>query len=301
MSLAKRNSEAAKAWAAKRRESKERALLQERGSSVSRRPSLSQETKPPPKHSASTSHEVNAEYMEDFRAGMATMYLALEGPSGGDREELVRRTRDRSYLGSSSEAAAGPRSSVKLSSRNPYPGEKSVHVRRRRSECKGRWGGRIETAPEMILLANEREKDTSGGSVAGWYRGPLDPAGQVSESFFYADARICNYINSSSSSNIMPLMWWVSPSSQQSSHCLFAVDVRFASRQPKAHRYVYMCAKSHPLHNRADRRWPCKNTHFRATRTCRSEAAQGCWVVRRVAAELSYYDTVHLYGPSGKT
>lgn len=261
MSLAKRNSEAAKAWAAKRRESKERALLQERGSSASRRPSSScQETEQPPKHSASTSHEVNAEYMEDFRAGMAKMYLALEGPTGGGREddddELVRRAQqDRSYLDSSSEAAAGRRSAKRnSSSRKPYQGEKSVYARRRRSECTGKRGGRIETAPEMILLANERVKDTSGGAVAGWYRGPLDPAGQVS---LFSTRTLASVIistaaaavvtecssSSRSSSNIMPLilLWWVSPSSQSSHDCLFVCSSSRCARCESAAKGAPAC------------------------------------------------------------
>lgn len=199
MSLAKRNSDAAKAWAAKRRDSKERALLQQQARSSSstttpRRPSLllSQDTKPPPKHSASTSHEANAEYMEDFREGMAKMYLALEGPSGGggrDDELVVRRTQqqqqDRSYLSGASEGAVAGPTSANRSSKNLHPrGNKGVLDRSRRCESKGGGGGRsIETAPERILLANEREKESSGGAVAGWYRGPVDPAGHVSLSY----------------------------------------------------------------------------------------------------------------------
>lgn len=179
MSLAKRNSEAAKAWAAKRRESKERALLQERSSSKSRRPTCQYETTPS-KYAASTSHSANAAYMADFRESMANMYLALDGSgaAGSRGDEFVRKAHkdpDPAYLAARSSA---PRASPRRS-RHLGPTDKSASNRNRRRESEGN-GCRSENAPETILLGVELKKDMAGGgAAAGWYRGPLDPAGNV--------------------------------------------------------------------------------------------------------------------------
>lgn len=160
MSLAKRNSEAAAKWAAKRRESQERALLQERSTSTSRRP-IPAQNPPPSRYRASMSHETNASYMEEFREGMANMYLALEGP-GGAPKEPARQPRSRTHL-----PASGSSSS--------YSARSSRHHAQHRNSTEGDF-------PGGCLLADELKRDTVGDGVAssGWRRGPLDPAGKVS-------------------------------------------------------------------------------------------------------------------------
>ncbi|CAN0192713.1 unnamed protein product [Ectocarpus sp. 12 AP-2014] len=171
MSLAKRNSEAAAKWAAKRRESQERALLQERSlsSSISRRTPACRETQPPPKNAASTSHEANAAYMEDFRKGMADMYLALEGPGG-----------TRADLGPS--GAVGRRQNQNNSINNSQHG-KSPQERISHREPQGRTGRFGGSAVKGGFLGNKLEEGcTTGGGVAvasGWCQGPLDAAGRL--------------------------------------------------------------------------------------------------------------------------
>lgn len=183
MSLAKRNSEAAAKWAAKRRESRERALLHERSlpSSNSRRTPACRETQPPPRHAASTSHEANAAYMEDFRKGMADMYLALEGPGGTRGDE---RGVPRADLGGS--AAVGRSSSrTTASGCRRYSSQygKSALQRISHREPEGRadrFGG------SAMLGSKLKEGCTAGGGVAvasGWRQGPLDAAGQVSYTY----------------------------------------------------------------------------------------------------------------------
>lgn len=187
MSIAKRNSEAAKAWAEKRRELKERALLMERRSSAPRRSRLSngEETKMSSKFSASRSHEANTAYIDDFKAGIADMYLALEETSGKTREggfepKSQGRAEDITQISSS----ARSRSAVYDSSGYPPSGhsDKRVPDRTRRRESQQDKGCRSEKISHgKILLANELMKDTAGGGAGdGWYRGPLDPAGHVS-------------------------------------------------------------------------------------------------------------------------
>ncbi|CAB1119408.1 unnamed protein product [Ectocarpus sp. CCAP 1310/34] len=165
MSLAKRNSEAAAKWAAKRRESQERALLQERSlsSSISRRTPACGETQPPPRNAASTSHGANAAYMEDFRKGMADMCLALEGPGG-------------------TKANLGPSAAV---GRRQYQSQygKSPQERINHREPQGRadrFGG--SAVMGGFLGSKLKEGWTTGGGVAvasGWRQGPLDAAGQL--------------------------------------------------------------------------------------------------------------------------
>lgn len=176
MSLAKRNSEAAAKWAAKRRESQERALLQERSisSSISRRRTPAcRETQPPPRNAASTSHEANAAYMADFRKGMADMYLVLEGPRG-----------TRADLGAS--AAVGrsnTRTTALLGNLSSQYG-KSPQERISHREPQGRAGRFGGSAVKGGFLGSKlKEGCTTGGGVAvasGWRQGPLDAAGQVS-------------------------------------------------------------------------------------------------------------------------
>lgn len=181
MNLAKRNSDAAKAWAEKRRVSKERALQQQRrrhqqhqqvarcASSSrlplpsARRPTRYDEGRPP-RHAAATSHEKNFAYMEDFRKSMADMYLELEGSgSSGDCAD------GRAYPSGS----LGNRTMM-----HPRNDQRSV-ARREYQDC-GR--NRSERRTMLASLADEfKGGDASGISEAagGWYTGPLDPAGQV--------------------------------------------------------------------------------------------------------------------------
>ena len=164
MSLAKRNSEAAAKWAAKRRESQERALLQERSTSTSRRP-IPAQNPPPSRYRASISHETNAAYMEEFREGMASMYLALEGPGGAPKEPAGQaQPRSRTH-----HPASGSSSS--------YSARSSRHHTQHRNSTKT---GFLDDC----LLADELKRDTVGDSSTAssgcWRRGPLDPAGNVS-------------------------------------------------------------------------------------------------------------------------
>lgn len=204
MSIARRNSGAAKVWATKRRESQEKALRRDQTSTISRRatkpdspevettarragsPGLA-EYKPHP-YFASTSHEANAAYMEDFRAGMANMYRSLEQPSDTqadthDRDKVTPRC---SRLGDPPAAAStavtnGPmvRGHKKLdglwNTRALDRMKKPVSAESR--ECAG-----AVARSGRILLADEVKKDSlhSVGVASGWYRGPIDPAGQVS-------------------------------------------------------------------------------------------------------------------------
>ena len=173
MSLAKRNSEAAAQWAAKRRESQERALLLERsGSSTSasaRRLSSSMLKPPPRRYRASTSHEANAAYMEDFRKGMANMYLALEGSvdgkEKGDEAGAFRKTgQSRSDLPTGS---SNSNSSIVTSRGSRFSGQ---YAERSRGAGSG-----------FSSLAQELKTNSIGVGVAsGWHQGPLDPAGNVS-------------------------------------------------------------------------------------------------------------------------
>lgn len=182
MSLAKRNSEAAAQWAAKRRESQERALLQDRsGPTSSRRgPGLSTNAaavsqRPPPRlFRASTSHEANAAYMDDFRRGMASMYLALEGPSDDGKGKEGEAATCRKKPGQARrpdrpDLASGSSSS---SSRITRGSRLSGHYdqRSKRGVVSG-----------FSSLAEELKRSTIGdGAASGWYQGPLDPAGNVS-------------------------------------------------------------------------------------------------------------------------
>lgn len=159
MSLAKRNSEAAAKWAAKRRESQERALLQERSTSTSRRSTQGQNP-PPSRYRASVSHQTNAEYMEEFREGMANMYLALDGPGGAPKEPK-----------------RNARSSTHLSASGTGTGTGSYSARHAQHG-----GGTESGTPGGCLLAEELKRDAAvGGGVAssGWRHGPQDPAGKV--------------------------------------------------------------------------------------------------------------------------
>lgn len=187
MSLAKRNSDAAKAWAEKRRVSKERALQQQRrrrhqqhhqqvaGCASSSRLQLPSERRPtrydedrPPRHAAATSHEENLAYMEDFQKSMADMYLELEGSGSRDGEDgLV-------YPSGSLEG----RTTMHPNDIRPRDDQRSV-ARRKYQGC-GR--NRSERRTRLTSLADEfRGDDASDISEAagGWYTGPLDPAGQV--------------------------------------------------------------------------------------------------------------------------
>lgn len=174
MSLAKRNSEAAAQWAAKRRESQERALLQERSGATSSRRGLSSTAaaaaalqRPPPRRfRASTSHEANAAYMDDFRRGMANMYLALEGPSDGKGEE--------------GEAAAARRKPGQ-SRRPDLAGGSSMMTTFRGSRQSGQYAERLKRAAVsgFSSLAEELKRSTIG-AARGWYQGPQDPEGNVS-------------------------------------------------------------------------------------------------------------------------
>ncbi|CBJ26896.1 conserved unknown protein [Ectocarpus siliculosus] len=175
MSLAKRNSEAAAKWAAKRRESQERALLQERSlsSSISRRRTPAcRETQPPPRNAASTSHEANAAYMEDFRKGMADMYLALEGPGGTKAD-----------LGASAAVGCSNTRTTALLGNLPSQYGKSPQERISHREPQGRAGRFGGSAVKGGFLGSKlKEGCTTGGGVAvasGWRQGPLDAAGQL--------------------------------------------------------------------------------------------------------------------------
>lgn len=176
MSLAKRNSEAAKAWAAKRRASQERALLHQ-GSSPSSRRSVGREGHPPPKHAASTSHEANAAYMDHFRANMADMYMALEAPSGRC-DGIPSHAEDRAHLA----AASVPTPSHTARARQRGSGGKSVMDRHRLPSLGSERRRRLtENEPGANLLTGLLGKGAGGGgAVGGWYTGPLDPAGKVS-------------------------------------------------------------------------------------------------------------------------
>lgn len=199
MSLAKRNSEAAKAWAEKRRESKERALLHERSrssssaSKLATRPASREEPKTP-KYAASTSHEANGAYMEDFRAGMANMYLALEGSAGATGDDLVSEGRG---------SLAAPRSAgqrVVRASRQPTLGDMRASdrtIRPHRTSHRELVGdGSLPGArSQAISLADELKKDTAGGMANGWHEGPLDPAGHVSLAAAGSSPDLCHLVN----------------------------------------------------------------------------------------------------------
>lgn len=186
MNLAKRNSDAAKAWAEKRRVSKERALQQQRrrhqqqhqqqvaGCASSRLP-VPSERRPtrhdedrPPRHAAATSHEDNFAYMEEFGESMADMYLELEGSGSGDGTDGM------AYLGGS----LGSRTLIHSNDIRPRNDKRSVA----RREYQGCGRNRSERRTSLTSLADEfTGEDVSGISEAagGWYTGPLDPAGQV--------------------------------------------------------------------------------------------------------------------------
>ncbi|CAM9710588.1 unnamed protein product [Scytosiphon promiscuus] len=176
MSIAKRNSEAAAKWAAKRRESKERALfLQDRPpSSIATSRQTGDRDRRPPKNAASTSHEANAAYMHDFRKGMADMYLALEGKgsakdSGSDEIGDVRERQTRPYLG---------RTACAIGGRRLNQHDRGVSERIRFGEPEKKRAG--NPSREISLLAGELKKSTTDVAVAcGWRDGPLDPAGQL--------------------------------------------------------------------------------------------------------------------------
>lgn len=182
MSLAKRNSEAAKAWAAKRRESKERAiLLDNKSSSRALRPPVCPEAAmKPPSHAASTSDVDNAKYMENFRAGMSNVYLGLH-PQVKDRDLLRPKDQDRGrYLVSNDRrcnARGGASGTIQQEAGPDCTGRASGRIGKRRPE---RHGPHAENVQRKILLSEEVRSDATGGGVAsGWYRGPQDPAGQV--------------------------------------------------------------------------------------------------------------------------
>lgn len=191
MSLAKRNSEAAAKWAAKRRESKERALfLQERARAAAAFPHdersiPSQNDKPPPRFGASNSHVDNARYMDEFREGLANMRLALSpeksGGARGDELGVPNVRQDRSYLsaprGSSSSTTA-------LTRRSGQHGESAPdRIRRRQSEQQRDGFGSVRSGAS--LLAEELQRYTNGDAVvSGWRQGPLDPAGNVSYTWY---------------------------------------------------------------------------------------------------------------------
>ncbi|CAM9285140.1 unnamed protein product [Ectocarpus fasciculatus] len=187
MSLAKRNSEAAAKWAAKRRESQERALLHERSSSlsssISRRTPACREAQPPPRHAASTSHEANAVYMEDFRKGMADMYLALEGPGGTRGND---RGVPRADLGASAAVGRSSSRTTALGSRrssSQYGKSALQRINHREPEGRAdRFGGSAVKGGGILGSRPKEGCSTGGGCVAvasGWRQGPSDAAGQL--------------------------------------------------------------------------------------------------------------------------
>lgn len=174
MSIAERNSEAAAKWAAKRRQSQERAvLLQDRPTATASRRRGYREAKPL-RNAASTSHEANAAYMRDFRQGLAGMYLSLEGKGPAEVEAGdefgVKEERSDPYLGRTAAEVGGPFV-------NQHG--KSAPERIRRGESEESRSGK--NAQGISLLAGElKNNPTFVAAASGWRDGPLDPAGQVS-------------------------------------------------------------------------------------------------------------------------
>lgn len=181
-SLTQRNSEAARAWAAKRRELRENAPLRstnlKSAQAVTRSPVRrncesdyyrempTRPTIPSTRRdhhpTASSSHEENVKYMEEFHVGMAEMYLALEEECPNAPRRKLGLAQDLAYL-----------------SRNTGLYHASASARTR-SGLSLAPGYRFKPARAEIWLAPEQGKDTTGGVVAaGWYSGPRNPAGQV--------------------------------------------------------------------------------------------------------------------------
>lgn len=186
MSLAKRNSEAAAKWAAKRRESKERAvLLQERARAAAaiprQRSTSSQVDEPPPRFGASTSHADNAKYMDEFREGLANMRLALEASGGARGDELgVPNERQGRSHPSAPRGSGSTSSSTTLTRRSSQHGESTPDRIRRRQFEQERSGFRNVRSGAGLLAEELRICVNVDAVVNRWRQGPLDPAGNVS-------------------------------------------------------------------------------------------------------------------------
>ncbi|CAN0081538.1 unnamed protein product, partial [Discosporangium mesarthrocarpum] len=139
MNFSRRNSEAANAWATKRRESQERARQLKDHRKRAAAPSAIQAEHP--RYLAATSHEDNATYMDDFRDAFASMYNQLEG--SGAASTLTEAEH-----------------------------RKEQNERHRRGADYGQGSG-IVLAKQLIR--SERQEEVG----LRWYHGPVDPAGKL--------------------------------------------------------------------------------------------------------------------------
>eukprot|EP00903_Cladosiphon_okamuranus_P015931 g14716.t1 len=110
--------------------------------------------------------------MEEFRRGMANMYLGLECP-GGSLKDAARQARARINVPTAAAAAAAA-ATTGSSSKSSYSARSSRHHAQRRNSAEVGFSG-------GCLLADEQKRDAFSDGVAsrGWRRGPLDPAGNL--------------------------------------------------------------------------------------------------------------------------
>lgn len=166
--------------------------------------------------SAAHSNEANAEYVEDFRVGMADMYLALEVP----RSTIITKpTAGAIKIGRHGHDHLARYQSCQPSTTQPLAEQRRSLVRgrsggaslvpdppHRRIGPNERVGARVESgiprgssdvglassggsAGKILLGAERVAKDVRhpssvrcfGLAAEGWYKGPLDPAGKASE------------------------------------------------------------------------------------------------------------------------